>query len=103
MKIEVGQSGGIVRRVDDLGRIVLPKEFRQRLHIHTDDAIELKLCENGLYLEKLQTPNGANLLRELLDTLYDKEQASNDPEQNKKIKELKAFLLENRESFEVIE
>lgn len=32
---------GIIRRVDDLGRIVLPKEIRRLMHIHENTALEI--------------------------------------------------------------
>ena len=41
------KSTGIVRRIDDLGRIVIPKEIRRTLHIKEGDALEL-FVENGM-------------------------------------------------------
>lgn len=40
------KSTGAVRRVDDLGRIAIPKEIRSRLHIHEGDPFELYLDDN---------------------------------------------------------
>lgn len=34
---------GVIRRVDDLGRIVIPKEIRRRMNIHEGDPIEIAL------------------------------------------------------------
>lgn len=31
------KSTGIVRRIDELGRIVIPKEIRRTMHIHEGD------------------------------------------------------------------
>ena len=42
---------GIIRRVDDLGRIVLPKEIRRTLCIKEGDPLELSLDGNKLVLE----------------------------------------------------
>ena len=41
------KATGIVRRVDDLGRIVIPKEIRKQLKIGESDPIEIFLSENG--------------------------------------------------------
>jgi transcriptional pleiotropic regulator of transition state genes len=35
------KSTGIVRRIDDLGRIVIPKEIRSTFKIHEADPIEI--------------------------------------------------------------
>lgn len=42
---------GIVRRIDDLGRIVIPKEVRQKLDIHEGDALELSIEGNKICFE----------------------------------------------------
>jgi transcriptional pleiotropic regulator of transition state genes len=38
---------GIVRKVDELGRIVLPKELRMSLSIKEKDPLEIFVDENG--------------------------------------------------------
>ena len=38
---------GIVRRIDDLGRIVIPKEIRKTMKIHEGDPLEIYVVENG--------------------------------------------------------
>ena len=45
---------GHVRRVDMLGRVVLPKEMRHILHIKDEDPLELFLTDNGIFLKKYQ-------------------------------------------------
>lgn len=35
------KSTGIIRRIDDLGRVVIPKEIRRTLQIHEGDPLEL--------------------------------------------------------------
>lgn len=41
------RSTGILRRVDDLGRIVIPKEIRRELRIRKDDIFEFYLDKDG--------------------------------------------------------
>lgn len=37
------ETTGIVRRIDDLGRIVIPKEMRQTLRIKEGDSLEISI------------------------------------------------------------
>jgi AbrB family transcriptional regulator (stage V sporulation protein T) len=41
------KATGIVRRVDELGRIVIPKEIRRTLHIKNGDPLEIYTTESG--------------------------------------------------------
>jgi len=43
---------GISRKIDDLGRIVIPKEIRNNLNIHVNDELEIYIKENKIILEK---------------------------------------------------
>lgn len=44
----------IVRRVDDLGRVVIPKELRKALQIREGDPLELSITPDGILLKKYQ-------------------------------------------------
>lgn len=46
---------GIRRRVDDLGRIVIPKEIRQSLGIETEDLIDITCINGEIILKKIDT------------------------------------------------
>ena len=46
------KATGIVRRIDDLGRIVIPKEIRRSMRIREGDAMEIFLEDNRICLEK---------------------------------------------------
>ena len=41
------KATGIVRKVDELGRIVLPKELRRTLGINDDDPVEIFVDDEG--------------------------------------------------------
>ena len=45
---------GIRRRVDDLGRIVIPKEIRQSLGIETEDLIDITCINGDIILKKIE-------------------------------------------------
>lgn len=46
------KSTGIVRKVDELGRIVLPKELRNTLEIKEKDPLEIFVDEDKIILRK---------------------------------------------------
>ena len=46
------KSTGVVRKVDELGRIVLPAEIRQSMDIQVKDAVEIFTDENRIILQK---------------------------------------------------
>ena len=46
------KATGIVRRIDELGRIVIPKEIRRVLRIREGDPIEIFTDEDGVVLKK---------------------------------------------------
>lgn len=47
------KATGIIRRIDDLGRIVIPKEIRRTAHIREGDPLEIFLDDqNGVVFHK---------------------------------------------------
>ena len=46
------KSTGVVRKIDELGRIVLPKALREVLDIQEKDPIEIFTEENRIILQK---------------------------------------------------
>ena len=48
------KSTGIVRKVDELGRIVLPIELRRTLNINEKDSLEIYVDSNQIILKKYQ-------------------------------------------------
>ena len=45
-------SLGIERTIDDLGRVVLPKEMRDKLQFKKNQAVNIKLFNNYIQIEK---------------------------------------------------
>lgn len=46
---------GIVRRIDDLGRVVIPKEIRRTMHIKEGDPLEIFVDDRAIMLRKYQS------------------------------------------------
>lgn len=49
------KSTGIVRKLDELGRVVIPKEIRNKLDIEEKDQIEIYLDGTSIVLRKFET------------------------------------------------
>ncbi|WP_255575633.1 stage V sporulation T C-terminal domain-containing protein [Caproiciproducens faecalis] len=52
------KATGIVRRIDDLGRVVIPKEIRRTLRIREGDALEIFTDTQGGVIFKKYSPVG---------------------------------------------
>ena len=49
------KATGVVRRIDDLGRIVVPKEVRRTMRIKEGESLEIfVVCEQQLLVELSQ-------------------------------------------------
>ena len=70
------KSTGVVRRIDDLGRIVIPKEVRRSLKIREGEELEIYLNDNIVCLKKFSKVADVDVVsRKILDvvsTLIDK-------------------------------
>lgn len=52
------KATGIVRRIDDLGRVVIPKELRRTLRIRDGDPLEIYTEKDGEVIFKKYSPVG---------------------------------------------
>ncbi|MBQ8732357.1 MAG: AbrB/MazE/SpoVT family DNA-binding domain-containing protein [Oscillospiraceae bacterium] len=52
------KATGIVRRIDDLGRVVIPKEIRRTMRIREGDPLEIFTDNNGEVIFKKYSPIG---------------------------------------------
>ena len=54
ISVQLGQTKGIARKLDPLGRITLPIEFRKELNMFSDEQewTEIFLLEDGIFIKK---------------------------------------------------
>ena len=52
----MAKATGIVRRIDDLGRVVIPKELRRTLKIRNGDPLEIYVDRTGQIMLKKYSP-----------------------------------------------
>lgn len=65
------KATGVIRRIDDLGRIVIPKEIRKNLRIKEGDNLEIFVQNEEIILKKYSMMNKINdLAQELTDAIY---------------------------------
>lgn len=62
------KSTGVVRKVDELGRVVLPIELRRNLDINEKDALEIFVDEDKIILKKYEP---ADIFNGSMDDLID--------------------------------
>ena len=65
------KATGIVRKIDDLGRIVIPKEIRKTLHIREGDPLEIFIEQKGDIILRKYAPMGdmIDMSSKYIDTL----------------------------------
>ena len=49
---DILKTTGVIRRIDDLGRIVIPKEIRKSMRIKNGDSLEILVDEDSVILKK---------------------------------------------------
>ncbi|QUH25077.1 stage V sporulation protein T [Serpentinicella alkaliphila] len=67
------KATGIVRRIDDLGRVVIPKEIRRTLRIREGDPLEIFTDREGEVILKKYSPIGelSEFATEYVESLYE--------------------------------
>ena len=82
------KATGIIRRIDDLGRVVIPKEIRRTIGLREGDPMEIFLDgENRVVFEKYNT-GLLPFVRNLAERVEDNEYGTLAPESVKEIKKL---------------
>lgn len=66
------KATGIVRRIDDLGRVVIPKEIRRTMRIREGDPLEIYTDNNGEVIFKKYSQIGevALFINQYAETLF---------------------------------
>ena len=66
------KATGIVRRIDDLGRVVIPKEIRRTMRIREGDPLEIYTDNDGEVIFKKYSPIGelSSFATQYADVLY---------------------------------
>ena len=66
------KATGIVRRIDDLGRVVIPKEIRRTMRIREGDPLEIYTDADGEVIFKKYSPMGemSEFTSQYADVLY---------------------------------
>lgn len=67
------KATGIVRRIDDLGRVVIPKEIRRTLRIREGDPLEIFVDREGEVILKKYSPISelGDFAKEYAESLYE--------------------------------
>lgn len=65
------KATGVIRRIDDLGRIVIPKEIRKNLRLRVGESLEIYIDkENNIVLKKFSVVSRiSDLAQELTDSM----------------------------------
>ena len=61
------KATGIVRRIDDLGRVVIPKEIRRTCNIREGDPLEIFLQDGAVVFKKYNPTYRDDLIATLQD------------------------------------
>lgn len=87
------RSTGVIRRIDDLGRIVVTKEFRRKLNIREGDPLELYIGDDFVAFKKYNPAKSVKLsLETLKDAVMDEPALESKPELLRKLSEFSALL-----------
>lgn len=63
---------GIIRRIDDLGRVAIPKEIRRTLNIREGDALEIYIADGGVLYKKYSVIGAlGDFAKDYVDSLYE--------------------------------
>lgn len=85
------KANGVIRRIDDLGRVVIPKEIRQNLGIREGDSLEIFVDNGGVRLIKYQPEE----IKKILDDIEELKNYTLDygtPSQERRVEDLRLWV-----------
>lgn len=97
------KSTGIVRRVDDLGRVVIPKEIRRRYKITEGTPLELFIDDkrNQIILQRYDSVNDVSTMLEFaLDAVTEDEELLKNSSKLQELRDKIVAVLEYSQSLD---
>lgn len=88
------KATGIIRRVDDLGRVVLPKELRRTQDIREGDPLEIFTDGSLIIFRKYDISEDYKALVDRIRTLVSEDKPDKSAEINAKLDEVLALVKE---------
>lgn len=90
------KATGIIRRIDNVGRIVIPREIRRTMLIHEGDPLEIYTSDDGMICFRKYNPAGTLLdsFRSLESDIAETEDLKRRDELLQKLAEMRAILQE---------
>ena len=89
------KTTGFVRRIDDLGRVVIPKEVRRILRLQDGEGMEIFISDGGVLFKKYDE---TKITEEIVDSLIENVSGGcfkNTSDIMQKISEIKELLKES--------
>lgn len=87
------KATGIVRRIDDLGRVIIPKEIRRTMNITEGDPLEIYTHEDAVCFKKYDVNgNYRSDIANIINNLKDDNDVPNAKDLIKKLQEIMEML-----------
>lgn len=90
------KATGIIRRVDDLGRVVIPKEIRRNLGIREGEALEIYVNPGEVIFRKFECDRMNDLEQACDNLVYDCDMQTTS-QIRKLVEQIKKIYKENQE------
>lgn len=88
------RPSGIVRRIDDLGRVVIPREIRRSLRIKEGDPLEIFFDNEGVLLKKYDScVSVKRALNDLKEAIRDEDGLEYRQDLLRKLSEFEQYVL----------